>query len=158
MVSQSDGSMNFYYEFIRSIVTLSIPPLTHEYTVHDPTEAGSDAIIYGAGDVQTIQYQKFAETKGLATKLIRIPNLDIGALEAAQRMLDRLWEARGNHSISLRPNLGIQCADQLDFDYILSGTGSAFNFSTIVQSVSLSVQMGKTKTAQMRITARNTLS
>ena len=157
IVSQSDGSLDFYYEYTRQLVTLSVPPQRHSFFEQDPKEAGSDGIIYGSGDVQTIQYAKFAKSKGLATRLIRVPNLDVGALETAQRMMDRMYESRGHHDLELRPNIRIQPGDKLAFNYTLAGTGTVKSYTIIVESVSLSIQMGKTKTAGMKITGRNTL-
>jgi len=156
MVSQADGSMSFYYEYPRSTVTAEIPPLTHEFFYQDPVEAGSDAIIYGAGDVQTIQYRAFAKTKGLATRLIRIPNLDVGALEAAQRMLDRLYESRENHMLTMRPNLEVQVADKLEFSYAVPDMDS-YTKTIIVEGISLAMQMTKTKSVKMAIRGRGLL-
>jgi hypothetical protein len=156
IVSQPDGSMNVYYEYTRDEIDLVIDPQVHEYQIQDPEEAGSDAIIYGAGDVQTIQYRKFAQTKGLSTKLIRIPNLDVGALEAAQRMLDRFYEARGSHTIGMRPNLKLQPADKLSFTYTPVG-GVEQSFVVIIESITMNIQMSKEKTVNYKISARDVL-
>jgi hypothetical protein len=158
MVAQADGSMSFYYEYTRPVVTLPVPPISHEYSTKDPPEAGSDAIIYGVGDVFTLQYIPFALTKGLATRLIRIPNIDVGALEVAHRMLDRLYESRGRHDITCRPNLSVQAADQLDFSWQQSGTETLREFSIIVENVKLSISFSGTKNVQFSIGGRNTLA
>jgi hypothetical protein len=149
--SNPDGSIRWYYEMARPEVTLLTEPITHEQDESFPPEGASDAIVYGSKDVVTIHSDLFAQDLGFSTKIIRLPNLNVGKVEAAYRMLKRAYESREHHSLSIRPDVRILPGDVLHVTYTLSVTNRLISFSTIVESVTCGLQ------SSMRITGRGYL-
>lgn len=156
-----DGSIHLMYDEInRNSLTLLTEPQQHDHDETFPMDSMSDAIIYGAGEVVTLVKTLFADKFGLSTKIIRVPSLNIGAPEAAYRLMKIAYESKDRHSIKARPDPRIQVGDILTIGYTLSGSGKVFPSTQIlVESVSRTIsQRGKNFSASMTITARGYLN
>lgn len=137
-----DGTLRSYYEATRPELTLLTDPYSHDIDQEIPTGGASDAIIYGSHDVKTIVSHQFAADFGFSTKVMRFPNLNVGAVEAGYRTLERAYQNRKKHSLSIRPDIRIVPGDILHTAYNLSATGKWINESIIVEDVSLKIRAG----------------
>ena len=152
----SDGSLRFYYDRERDVVIHPLAPIYHKHRRSLPQDAASDAIIYGAKEVVTIQNHDFSEALGFSTRLIRVPNLTVGGIEAGQRMLERTYQNRNRHEIGIRPDIRIEIGDILNIFYTASGTGRVVSFSVIVETVDLAWSQSQSEVStQMNITGRD---
>lgn len=155
--ARPDGGLDFTYLPDRDVVEGVVAPRQHKYSDLQPGDGASDAIVYGSKDVKTLQYNNYAKELGFSTKLMRLPNLNVGAIEAARMMLLKSYEGRKRHSLTIRPDLAITPNDIYHVDYTASGTSRAMDYYMIVESVGLSLQMtGRSLSATMDIKARET--
>lgn len=144
---RSNGGTAYWYDIVRDTVVQVIKPKTHNWKETTPRDGASDAIVYGYSEVKCLQYQPYHVNYGFATKVMRFPNLKAGALRAAKEVLERAFEGRTRHDISIRPDIRLEVGDILDVDYDASATGTAMAFDVIIESISLEVSGGKTNMA-----------
>jgi hypothetical protein len=149
-----DGSIQFFYTYNRPYLNLSLAPQSHNETRKIPADAASDAIVYGSKAVKTLQYQTFAELLGLSTKLYRLPDLNVGAIEAAVRLLDKAFQRSVMTRIVCRPQLHVLLEEYLDFNYTLAGLNKNVVGEIIVESMSLTFSNNKSVEATMVIEGR----
>jgi len=142
IMTNPDGTLRCYYEYTRPQVTLQTDPYNHDINTSIPRDGASDAIIYGSHDVKTIISSLFAKSFGFATKLFRFPNLNVGATEAAWRMLKKSYESRIRHSLDIRPDIRFLPGERLVVQYNLSGTGKVISEEMIVESSNISLKAG----------------
>ena len=132
---KADGSIDYTYEPTRSEINIvSTTIRSHDFSKNSPQNVGSDAIIYYM-DVKTYQYLDFASRFGLSTKVIRMPNLEQGALKAAKISLKRSLEQSEMHRIIMRPDLRIEPGDIINIAYTTTGAIKVWSISLIVESV-----------------------
>jgi hypothetical protein len=136
-IPTSDGGLSFFYEMERPQLTLLTDPYDHTITEAFPSQGASDAIIYGSKDVKTIHSNEFAADIGFSTKLMRLPDLNVGGLEVAFRTLKREFENSERHDLNIRPDLRITPGDVLLVDYNLSGSSRSMNYSIIIENISV---------------------
>lgn len=152
---ESDGSLRFYYERERDTVIFPIAPEAHTRRLQMPADAASDAIVYGASDVVTVQNKSFSQALGFSTRLMRVPNLDTGAVEATQRTMEKVYQRRIMHDLKIRPDFRIELGDILDIAYVASGTDRVESFSIIVETCDHSFQQSDDSvSASMSVTGR----
>lgn len=151
-VPQPDGSITFWYIMDRDVVTAVREPREHSYTHSVPVEGASDAIVYGNRKVVTMQNRDFAKHLGLSTKLMRMPDLDIGALKATDVALRKIFEKFRTHHLVIRPDLALVVGDVYSLTYTASGTGRVESHQIIIESVVVEIGM-----AQNKLTSKMTL-
>lgn len=155
-----DGTIFFFSdESNRDAVTLLADPYSHTLDNNYPREAASDAIVYASTDVISIIKELFARTFGFSTKIIRVPNLGVGAIEAGIRQMKIAYESKDKHILDIRPDARVMPGDLLTFSYTLSGTGKQqASTQVVVETVDFTLNgKGKKITSNMRITARGYL-
>jgi uncharacterized protein YodC (DUF2158 family) len=145
MMAKSDGSFNFMYDPIRHTITAIRQPRVHRYVYSVPSDGASDAIIYGLKDVKTIINLYFAKVLGFATKLMRMPDLGVGAIRAAHIILQRTLENYRKHNLSIRPDLEVEPGDIYSFSYAIAGSTHVETADIIVESVSFDFRASGTK-------------
>ena len=148
---RSDGSISFWYEIVRDIVTPTREPGQHSESRGRPSGASSDAIIYGSKDAKTHQYSPFLKEHGFSTKVYRMPNLDSGAGRAAKILLERLFEERSTHDLTIRPDVRLEPGDKFEVDYVATGTQLVQQMTLIVTDVRLHID---DRSSSMGITGR----
>jgi hypothetical protein len=156
MFAKPDGSIDFWYDATRTTVTAGREPRTHSYSHVFPSSGASDAIIYGLKDVKTIQDENFARVVGFATKMMRMPDLGIGAMRAAHIILKRLLESAHKHSVDIRPDLELEPGDVYTVSYDdQNKVPSARTASIVVEAVSYEFRASEAQaTARMQIQGR----
>jgi hypothetical protein len=137
--SYPDGSIDFWYQRIASTVTGVVEARDIRIHRQIPREGASDAIVYGSKDVKTIQHDGFGKDLGFATRLMKLPNMEAGAIEATQIMLNRLYNRRRQTNLTIRPDLRIVPGDLYAYSYTLSGTGTVVSGTMYVESVSMNI-------------------
>jgi hypothetical protein len=146
MFAKPNGSLVFWYEPTRSTITAVREPRQHRYTFTLPYNGASDAIVYGLKDVKTLQNTGFARELGFATRMMRMPDLGMGAMRAAHIVLQRLLESFHKHQLVIRPDLELEPGDIYICAYTAAGTGREEDRSVIVESVSFDYRVSGTKT------------
>lgn len=150
-----EGKLRFYYERVRPEVVHDLPPHFHKWTNAMPTDGASDAIVYGANDVVTLQVANFARDLGFSTKLVRVPNLEAGAIEAGYRMMEKSYQNRKRHSLKIRPDVRLEVGDIGHFGYVASGTGRVEVFAVIIETLDISMSQSEGEVnATMTISGR----
>lgn len=153
--AQPDGSISFWYEPSRHVITAVREPRQHSYVYSVPSGGASDAIVYGLKDVRTIQHKGFAKELGFATRMMRMPDLGTGAMRATNIILQRMLEEYHKHELLIRPDLEVLPGDEYDFTYTDAGTGTEHTAELIVETVSYDFRVSGTKSiSSMRITGR----
>jgi hypothetical protein len=140
-VPEPDGTMDYWYAFTRDEITAVRAPIRHRYHHAVPTEGASDAIIQGVEDVKTWQNADFAKALGFSTKLMRLPNLTVGALHAAVIMMRKTYESRHTHEITMRPDLALVVGDVYKINYTPWGSIIPQVADVIIESVQFTFQM-----------------
>ena len=140
-VSNPDGTMDYWYAFTRDEITAVRAPINHRYHHAVPTEGASDAIIQGVEDVKTYQNADFAEALGFSTKLMRLPNLTVGALHAAVIMMRKTYESRHTHELTIRPDLALIVGDVYKINYTPWGSVNTQIADVIIESIQFTFQM-----------------
>jgi hypothetical protein len=136
-----DGSLEFYCEITRDNMVSVREPRSHSFTNSYPSGGASDAIVQGSKKVQTLQNANFARELGFATKLFRMPDLDIGAIRAVELNLKKTFESFRKHDLVIRPDLGLTVGDVYVVSYTASGTGTVVSHSIIVEKIGLEGKM-----------------
>jgi hypothetical protein len=154
MVAKSDGSLDIWYEPNRDTIEAIRRPKVHDYTYSIPSDGASDAIINGPEEVKTMRNAGFARELGFATRVMRMPDLDTGAMRAAYIILQRKLESFHRHSITTRPDLALEVGDIYSFSYIASGTERIETRDIIVESISLDFSMLRKINSNMTISGR----
>lgn len=150
-----NGGVDYVYNPTRSQVTAVRSPRQHTYDKLFPVDGASDAIIYGSKEVKTMQDANFAQDLGFATKLMRVPNLNVGAIEATQIMLTKMHEARNTHNLTIRPDFALSPGDIYAIDYTTFGTGRNEVHDIITESVTLDISMvNKNRRSVMTVRGR----
>lgn len=139
--AKSDGSVAVWYDkYVGDIVSQPSTIIRrHDWKDQLPTNASSDAIVYG-DNVNTIQYAPYLVSFGLSTKMYRTPNLSSGAMRAAYMLLHKYHEQKKMHTLTTRPDIRIEPGDRLNITYDSPGSGTSISFSVVVESVSLSFE------------------
>lgn len=140
-VCEPDGTMDYWYAFTRDEITAVRVPNRHRYHHAVPTEGASDAIIQGVEDVKTYQNADFAKALGFSTKLMRLPNLTVGALHAAIIMMRKTYESRHTHELTIRPDLALVVGDIYKISYTPWGSSNTQIANIILESIQFSFQM-----------------
>lgn len=158
MGTNPDGGLYFYYEMARPELTLLVDPINHSIDKTIPNDGSSDAIVYGSKDVKTLHSDIFAEKYGFSTRLFRLPNLNVGAVEAAYRMLKKAYENQEKHSLSIRPDYRIMVGDVLHIVYSIANSNLIISHSIIVEGTNFSLkEVGKKVSSTMRVNGRKYL-
>jgi len=131
-----DGSIAYWYEITRERIAI-FPPRRHTHTTQYPRSGSSDALIQG-NYTQAIQVPEFLSRYGFATKVMRMPNLTIGAVRAAKLTIKRLIEQASAHTVYMRPDIRIEVGDVIEIDFIASGTNQHIDADAVVESTNLS--------------------
>ena len=136
--SKSDGSLAYWLDLVRDTVVQVILPRDHTWVERTPRDGASDAIVYGSDEVKCIQYQPYLQAYGFATKVMRFPNLKSGMLKAARKVLERAYEERIRHTVTIRPDLRLEVGDILSVAYEASGTATPMAMDVIIDNLSIS--------------------
>jgi hypothetical protein len=67
----------------------------------------------------------------------RFPSLTVGAVRAANIMMQKTLESAIQHKLQIRPDLRIEVGDVLDVDFTVSGTQTQINVGVIVEDISM---------------------
>jgi hypothetical protein len=154
IVPLPDGSMQVFYEYNRPSYTVATAPDLHGVQKQIPSDAASDAIIYGSDEVVTYQFPNFSAILGLSTKLFRFPNLDIGAVEATIRTLRKTFQRKKMTTISVRPQLAPLVGERLTFSYTKPATAEVVSDEMIIESTSIQFSNQGKVSATMTINGR----
>jgi hypothetical protein len=141
LFSKYDGSLKVWYDPTRTTVAQTIYPRRHQWTKQLPKRAASDAIVYYS-DVKTLLNNDYRDNFGFATKVYRMPNLDIGAVRAAYLQLKNYFRERMMHTIDVRPDIRLELGDKLYVAYTATGTGTAKEFTLTIDSLSFRINYG----------------
>lgn len=133
---ESNGSISYWYDRTRDRVTQVVEPRRHSRKRQYPRGCASDAIVYYS-DVAAMQNTDFAARYGFSTKVYRFPSLTVGAIRAANILMQRQLEAAYSHKLQIRPDLRLEVGDVLDVDFYASGTNKRINMGVIVESLGL---------------------
>jgi hypothetical protein len=147
------GEMRFQYsaDDKRDVVNLYQKLITSCQKLDNPNAVVSDAIVYGTV-VEVLTSENTASQHGFITRIIRVPELDMGARRAAKELIKRAEQQSIIYTIILRSDLRIEPGDILQCSYTLSGTEKVIPISCIVETISLNT---KNAVFQMTITGRN---
>lgn len=150
-----DGSLDFWYNKTGAEITGVVQARSIRRHRQIPKEGSSDAIVNAYDDVFTLQHSGFAATMGFASRLMRLPNMQAGAVEAAQILLNRLYEGRIKTILTIRPELAALIGDTYTYSYTLSGTGKVIAGTLYIEGHSLSIaSAGRGVESQMTIEGR----
>lgn len=159
IIPQSDGSLKLWYVISRATITAVREPREHRFSHSVPAEGASDAIVYSSMEVVTMQNRYFAKHLGLATKLMRMPDLEIGARKATSIVLQKLFEQFRTHHLVIRPDLELEVGDIYDVEYTAAGTSRVVSHSIIIESISVDIMMAQNKiTSRMLVDGRGVYS
>ena len=136
---ESNGSISYWYERTRDRITQVVEPRSHSRRRVYPRNCASDAIVYFR-DVAALQNAAFASRYGFSTKVYRMPNLDVGAIRAANILMTRVLEQAIQHRLRIRPDLRIEVGDVLDVDFTASGTQKNIAMGVIIEQVSIAYE------------------
>jgi hypothetical protein len=150
------GEVKFQYSVDekRSIVNLYQKLITSCQKTNNPNAVISDAIVYGP-EVEILTSENTASLHGFITRIIRVPELDMGSRRAAKELIKLAEQQSIIYTIILRSDIRIEMGDILQCSYTLSGTGTVIPISCIVETMSLNQ---KNAVFQMTITGRNYVS
>jgi hypothetical protein len=159
IISNWNGYLDIFYEKTRDTITSNIEPRSHRNTRSVPRDGASDAIVYGSKDVKTIVNEYFARGLGFATKLIRVPDLNVGAFKAANIILKNAYEQSNTSMFIMRPNLQLIVGDVLVISYIAGGTDRAYSGQIIVDGLALEIKtVGSKLTSKIAVDGRQSLT
>jgi len=141
IIPRSNGSVDFFYEpETRPQVALS-NIRKHTITEDDSKSASSDAIVYYS-DVTVLSNEETLEDVGFITRMVRVPELDSGALRAAKVSQKRARQSMYRHHVEGRINLALEIDDVATAAYTPANESLAHNHSFIVESVQLDLSSG----------------
>lgn len=133
-----DGSIKVWYDPTRTTYVQAIYPRRHQWTRALPKRAASDAIVYFS-DVKTLLNNNYRDAFGFATKVYRMPNLEVGAIRAAYLQLKNFYRERLIHDIQIRPDVRLEPGDKLSVSYTATGTGAAKSFTLTIDTMGLRI-------------------
>lgn len=152
---KSDGSIDFWYEDNSPTVTGTIDARSMQVKRSIPIEGVSDAIVYGSTNVVTIQNSDFGSTLGFSTKVMKMSNLNAGAIESTQKILNKIYENSNTIAINIRPELELEVSDLYEYSYTLSSTGTVKSGKIHVDQISFQIStQGNYVSSQMTIQGR----
>lgn len=134
--SRYDGSINFaYYPAVRDEVSLN-EKFVRSFSKRSVDNASvcSDAIAYYSEVGFSIDTNA-AEDVGFITRVIRIPELDYGAMKTVRIMQRKAREGLHTYSIGSRMNLALEFNDLSNISGILTGTKTPINEEFIVEGL-----------------------
>ncbi len=141
ILPRSNGAIDFFYEpNTRSQVALS-NIRKHTITEDDSKSASSDGIVYFS-DVAVISDEDTLEDVGFITRMIRVPELDSGALRAAKVAQKRARQSMYKHHIEGRINLALEVDDVANTSYTPANEHQAHNHSFIVETIQIDLSNG----------------
>ncbi len=141
-----NGGVSFSYFLVRDDIEY-LPTLVkskvgrHSSSKGTISNAGSDAIVIGI-DVEFATFNKFAQTEGFLTRVLKLSNLETGSKKVAIIMLKKAWEHQFKHEITLAPDVRFQVGDRLTISYRLAGTGRYEQHTTIVENLNIRLSEG----------------
>lgn len=143
------GEVCFTYEFERDQISAShIHKVSTKY--ENNTKACSDAIVYHTNVGVSID-EDLLRMRGFVTRMLRLPDLDHGAMVAARGIQERGREKLKMHSIEARLVPHLEMGDICAYETAVSGTGRALSGEFIVESYGISIS----KEAKVTISGRN---
>ena len=153
IIHKSDGSVSYCYEPDRDqIDQIANHILSHTWNDYYPIDGGSDAIV-SYSDVKTLQHIDFMRTFGFSTKVISLPNLDVGALKAAKILLQKSYERSEIHDLTIRIDIRLEVGDILYIHYYASGTQKEWEVYIVIESLSFRVgDHGRMKVTGRKVT------
>ena len=141
ILPRSNGAIDFFYEpNTRSQVSLT-NIRKHTVTEDDSKSASSDGIVYFS-DVAVISDEDTLEDVGFITRMIRVPELDSGALKAAKVAQKRARQSMYKHHVEGRINLALEVDDVASTSYTPENEHQAHNHSFIVESIQMDLSNG----------------
>ena len=148
--SHHDGSIVFEYDPDRDTVTISFVH-DHDKDYKDTSDSCSDAIVYYS-DVGVRIDNTFAKDVGFVTRMLRLADMDNGAVRAADVIQKRGRQRRVSHKLVARLNPEIELGDIALISETLTGKGETYEESFIVENLSLQFRNGE---QQMVLTGRD---
>jgi len=145
-----EGKLTFEYDPDRDSATLYFVH-RHKVVETDESQGSSDGITYFAY-AAVVPDLDFAEDVGFVTRMYRLPDLDTGAIRATQILQQRARQNRKRHSVVSRVNFQFEMGDIANISETLSGTGTAFSESLIIEALSFSISEGN---QEMRLEGRD---
>ena len=146
-----DGSLAFVYDPIRDTVPLVNPKGRHmEGDSEGTAAAASDAVVYFT-NVAVVVDPIAAKEIGFVTRMYRFPDLDNGAVRAAQVMQKRARQSMKRHELTARISPTLELGDIAHALYTASGTNRNVDVGVIVESLRYQISEGK---QAMSITGR----
>jgi hypothetical protein len=143
IIPRSDGSIDFFYEpNTRPEVQLT-NIRKHTRTQDDSKSACSDAIVYYS-DVAVISDEATLEDVGFITRMIRVPELDSGALKAAKVIQKKARQSMYKHHTEGRINLALEIDDVATSSYTPANEHQSRVSSFIVESIQLDLASDNT--------------
>lgn len=136
MCHKADGSIAYWYDIVRDRITI-YKPRQHQERREYPRTGASDAIIQGMY-TNAIQFPDFVRRYGFATKVMRMPNLNVGAVRATRITLKKILERAHTHAVWMRPDARIEVGDVILVDFYASGTNKHVVADVIIESTNLS--------------------
>ena len=141
ILPRSNGAIDFFYEpNTRSQVSLS-NIRRHTITEEDSKSASSDGIVYYS-DVAVISDESTLEEVGFITRMIRVPELDSGALRAAKVAQKKARQSMHKHHVEGRINLALEVDDVATTSYTPANESQARNDSFIVETIQMDLSNG----------------
>ena len=137
-----EGKMKFVYDPVRETRRLDFVRNHREVDAADVPQGCSDALVYFTY-AAVVNDLAFAESTGFVTRLLRLPNLDNGAVKAARILQRRARQSRKSHSISARIDPRIEPGDIVQVYETLTGTGTVILHNIIVESARFSIREGQ---------------
>jgi hypothetical protein len=159
IICKNNGDLAIFYDMdSRPLVEAQHAPREHQWQKTIPSEGASDAIVINALQAKTQQFLEFLEDIGFATRVQNLPNLYSGAYRASNIMLERAYESKEEHSLTIRPDMRLEPGDILRVDYSIDGTNAVISADIIVESLRFSIKESMdTKTASMSIRGRRNI-
>lgn len=147
-----DGGMRFVYQPDR----LSAPVKfvrSKNYEEVDSSTAASDAIVYFTNVAVTID-EDYAEDVGFVTRMYRFPDLDNGAVLAAQIIQRKSRQQESMHQIEARYSPRFEIGDIAQVNYITAGPQKVVAKEVIIEGLSINIEPGRNR---MQITGRENI-
>lgn len=137
------GRVKFQYpnDDKRSPVTLVQDIVADFNSAKTNTEVISDAIVYGP-TVEIVTDEDTASRYGFITKIIRVPDLDVGARRAALETIKIARQKSKSYTLIMRATLSIEIGDIVICSFNASGTNTKTDVICIVETVEITIQNG----------------
>lgn len=141
ILPRSNGAIDFFYEPNTRPQVLLSNIRKHTITEDDSKSASSDGIVYFS-DVAVISDEDTLEDVGFITRMIRVPELDSGALRAAKVAQKKARQSMYKHHVEGRINLALEVDDVANTSYTPANERQAHSHSFIVESIQIDLSNG----------------